>query len=101
MLQKRLASSLKKVFVDRLTCMVSSAQFIQKYSLIMNSLCHKLHANEVRLFDAFKKYQAVLEITMVFFIGKISKLVPTIKLLDCYVMYICANNLVLLNYYYL
>ena len=68
MLQKRLASTLKKVFVDRLTkCMVSSAQFSQKYSLIMNSLCHKLRANEMRLFDAYKKYQAVLEITMVFY----------------------------------
>ena len=67
MLQKRLASTLKKVFVDRLTCMVSSAQFSQKYSLIMNSLCHKLRANEIRLFDACKKYQAVLEITMVFY----------------------------------
>ena len=52
MLQKRLASTLMKIFVDRLTCMVSSAQFSQKYSLIINSLCQKLHANDMRLFDA-------------------------------------------------
>ena len=41
----------------------------------------------------YKKYQAILKITRVFYLTNF-QCVPTIKLLGCYVMPLCANNLI-------